>query len=691
MKKKILLLTALFSSTLFKAQQFSENFGSLALQNYTANSIVTSYTTVPNNFSLINDSHNNNVGSTTNPNAPFHVPALKTTGWAVVYNALENDTFLVSTSWLDSTSITCNRWVITPSISNITANTVLTWLAKTPDAAYPDGYEVYGTNKTGALQASDFTIGDRLFSLPDGHTAGGGEKSTWTRHAVYLGNFAGQTLRFAFRNISTNMFQLWIDDIEVKNVSNTLDGQVSSLDIDKYFLLNTQQTVAVNFYNNGAAPINNVTLQYKYGTSQLYSQPFTFPNGLNYGESARCVFPQTINLSSPGCYALKVWATQPNNTTDQNFANDTALVNLTALSTSAPKKVLVEQFVSAMDGNAPAAQDKLLAQQSSSVITVNLHEADSIGNDADNILIGIYRKKTSTGMIDRKDSAGYIPVSPQFYADRITKQLSAATPASLSIINKTYNTNTRQLNFTLKMDFVGDGKGSYGADVYLVENNVYGPPADTTLNGFNQVSNFYNVPWSPYYQKGYYSPVANGWVLDASKYRHQRVSQIHFDNFGWMPLLTSFTTGQTYTVGYSITLPLPTDGSSKYIADNMYIVGYLQENTPAYIASPQRVLNAVEDKITANPEVVGIRENNSLAKLSLYPNPSDGILFIENLAENKNYEIAVFDLLGKRMFSESIKNSFNNCRIDLTGLSTGAYLVEIRSEGRVYREKVVKQ
>lgn len=57
------------------------------------------------------------------------------------------DTFAVSTSWLKPTG-TANNWLITPTINNITANSVLTWEAMAPDLNNQDGYEVYVTTNT---------------------------------------------------------------------------------------------------------------------------------------------------------------------------------------------------------------------------------------------------------------------------------------------------------------------------------------------------------------------------------------------------------------------------------------------------------------------------------------------------------------------------------------------------------------
>jgi hypothetical protein len=675
-----------------KAQLFNESFGALTLQTYTASATVTNYTTVPAGFSLINDGHNNNAGAANNPNAPFHVPSLKTTGWAAVYNASENDTFLVSTSWLDTTTITCDRWVITPTVTNIAANTVLTWLAKSADPSFPDGYEVYITNKTGTLQASDFTIGDRFFVLPDGHTAGGGEKSNWTRHSIPLGSFAGQTLRFAFRNNSTNMFQLWIDDIKVLTTANNLDGAVASLSMEKYILTNTSHSVALTYSNAGAASINTITLNYQYGTSSPMTQVFTFTNGLSYAESKLCVFSLPYSFSSPGCYPVKVWASSPNNSADQNLVNDTLYTNVTAVTASAPKTVLVEQFLSAYNGEGPDAQEKLLALQSSSVIVVNVHDNDSL-EESNSAGVLSYKKQYATAMIDRKlDSTGNHAVTRQFYSYRVSQRLTSVTPASVSIINKTYNTGTKQLSFTVKADFTGEVKGDYRLNAYLVENNVAGKTADTTINGYNQTSNYFNIPWSPYYQTGYYSPTASAWILDARRFKHQRALIHAFDgSFGSPGVIpqTGGTTGQSYQSTFTLTIPTTTNGAAIYNSDNIYIVGFVAE----YNSNPdlRDIINAVQDKLTTNPEIVGVREEKAPLKVSLFPNPTNGILYLTGLGENKDYEVTVYDLLGKSVFKQSVKNSYSREKLNLSGISEGAYILTISVEGRVYREKIIKQ
>jgi hypothetical protein len=623
---------------------------------------------------------------------------LKPEGWAVKYNALDNDTFFVSTSWTESATNVCDRWIITPPVANIGANSVLTWLAKSPDASFPDGYEVYGTNKTGTLTAGDFTVGDKLFSIADGNTAGGGEKSTWTRRSVPLGAFAGQTLRFAFRNNSKNMFQLWIDDIEVTTLPFLTDGSCSSIETEKYTLVNSNHTISVNYANTGAATINSVVLNYQYGTSVISSQTFSFTNGLAYLQSNKLSFGLPYSISSAGHYPIKVWSTLTNGSPDQNLVNDTVKFYVTVQTSSPKKNVLVEQFVSANDPESTDAQQKILALQtvsplqSDSIVVVNIHDNDSMKDVNSTGVLSTYKKEFSTAMVDRVyySDLQTNTISRQNYFSRIYARAQTVTPASISIINKSYNTGTKDLSFTVKANFTGEVKGDYRINAYLIENYVHGKLSDTTVNGFNQQNAYFNVPWSNAYQLGYFSSFVNTWVINAWQYKHQRVLIHSFDgSFGSSGVIpqTGGTAGQSYQSTFSVSIPTSTNGVSRYNPDNIYIVAFVTE----YDADKYKrdVLNVTMDKLNSNGEAVGITERMQNNAISIYPNPSEGIIYLASTKENHNYEIKIYDLLGKCVLTKQITNSFYIEKLDVSGLSDGAYLLNIQSESGSHREKII--
>ncbi len=694
MKKNALFLLVLFAAGKQYGQViYSNSFGNLALQTYTTSGSTTKFTNVPGSFSLINDGLKNNIGSFVNPNRPFHEASLKTTGWAVVYNQADNDTFFVSTSWLDTSGVAVNRWVVTPMINNIGANSVLTWLAKSPDASFADGYEVYGTNNAGVLTPQNFTAGDRLFSINDGNTSGGGEQNVWTRRSINLGSFAGQSLRFAFRNNSKDMYQLWIDDIEVINVANAYDAGLSGEVSKKYLMVNSTDSVKFKVNNYGAANINSVSVSYQVGNSSLNTENIAVSSDLGYGQSAQLKFNLPFTFALSGYFQVKAWINSVNGQADANKANDTLYYSVTVQDVSPPKNTLLEQFVSANNGEGPDAQEKTLALQSPSVIVVNIHDLDSLKETNSQALITDYKADVPTAMVDRCyfSDLQSVTMYRQAYASHVNKRNQAVTPVQVSIINKTYNALTRQLSFTVRADLFGSVKGDYRLNAYLTENYVSGAVGDTSINGYNQLNNYYNVPWSPYYQKGYYSFVAGTYVLNYWQFQHKNALIYTLGGAYGISMgipANGTAAGQIYQQNFSVTIPTAGGNVHKFNPDNIYLVAFAAEYSAD--KNNRSVLNAAREKLNNNPEFVGITEIQVVLSVGVYPNPSSGIFYVDTRNVGAGSRIEVYDLYGAAVKSiECMSGGIEP--LDLSAFAEGVYLVRISAGNRVVTGKVIVQ
>ncbi|MDC0313558.1 gliding motility-associated C-terminal domain-containing protein [Flavobacteriales bacterium] len=111
----------------------------------------------------------------------------------------------VSSSWVDGPAFVANDWMITPAIGPLPADQKLYWEAFASDPGWPDGYEVR-LSTTGALPADVGNFSALLFSTA-------AESTTPTNRSVDLSAYAGQTVYIAFRNNSTDMNIIAIDDI----------------------------------------------------------------------------------------------------------------------------------------------------------------------------------------------------------------------------------------------------------------------------------------------------------------------------------------------------------------------------------------------------------------------------------------------------------------------------------------------
>ncbi len=674
---------------------FSEKFSGLTLSTYTVSNGSGTYTSAPSAFTVLNDGRYNNIGTSLNPNTPFNNASLKTAGWVITKNG--TDTFAVSTSWLDTNTINVDRYLVTPPITISNANTVLRWKAKSADVNYRDGYEVYTTTVTGTPTKNDFVIGNRVFLLADNNTSGGGENRTWTYRSVNLDAYVGQTIRFAFRNNSKDRFQLWIDDIEVEKLSSVRDVAVNIAEASKYNLVNVQDTVKVTFTNLGAAPVTTIVLNYQVNNGSIQSQSFYSTIGMGNQSVNRVAFAMPYTATSPGYYKIKAWVTNINGLADQVQSNDTAVCYVSFQNTNIPRVTLFEQFVSANNGDSPDAQERSLVASNASVAVVNIHDEDSLKAASLVGFVSDYKKSYSTGMIDRY----YFPdqeevvLSKGFYNTKIAARANAVSPASISIVSKSYNSMNNQLSFTLKVDMMADVKGDYRIGAYLTENNVYGNPADTSVNGYNQLNDYYSVPWSPYYLKGYFAPVANNYVLNAWQYRHYHTAIMAFGtgygDAGIIPFNVAVSAGQSFTVTHTYTLPTPLNGAHKYIADNIYIVGVVGEGSTDQ--KKRTVLNVVKEKLTSNGEVIGLIENKQLTSFTLFPNPATDRVFVgvDQFMLGEKVDVKISDVSGREIYTGNFTPNKALYELSLPELSNGVYLMEINCKGTKTSKKLIIQ
>jgi len=82
---------------------------------------------------------------------------------------------------------------------------------------------------------------------------------------------------------------------------------------------------------------------------------------------------------------------------------------------------------------------------------------------------------------------------------------------------------------------------------------------------------------------------------------------------------------------------------------------------------------------------------NSISKpsynaIKIYPNPASSSVILDGLNISDS-EAQIFDLMGKQVYAPLIEAH----RLDVSGLATGIYMVEVLTDGKRYRGKFIKQ
>lgn len=78
--------------------------------------------------------------------------------------------------------------------------------------------------------------------------------------------------------------------------------------------------------------------------------------------------------------------------------------------------------------------------------------------------------------------------------------------------------------------------------------------------------------------------------------------------------------------------------------------------------------------------------NNMLSQVSVYPNPTTGILNVQTPSNVDVTSVALFDILGKQVSAD-----FSDSTINMSSLSQGVYLLKVETSAGTLTQKIVKQ
>ncbi|MFN0081420.1 MAG: Omp28-related outer membrane protein [Ferruginibacter sp.] len=620
-----------------------------------------------------------NVGNYTNNAAtgPFATAPYNTTGWHA-FKYLQ-DTVAVSCSWF-TTSAASNKWLITPAIANITSNTVLTWEALAGDTQAPDGYEVWATTTNNANpQASDFTSNpnNRLLVVTEENTDG------FTLRGVSLAQFAGQTVRLAFRNTSTEKYILMIDDIQVKTGVPSLDGGVQKVHFANYISVGQKQ-VKATLQNWGLTAATSMEVKYQIDNGSIITELASFPQALGYAATYDYTFTNLGNFSAAGTRILKVWVTKVNTQSDTNLGNNEQTLTLNVLSAIPPKKTLVRQFTGTWGGYCPDGDYKaaqLKAQNPNKVVVMAVHDNDGMTNADGEEMVFTYMDGASfpSATIDDKYFTGEtaVPVSREKWASRVSEQLATVSPVKISIVNKVYNPATRKLDVDVKVEFYVAATGSYRVNMYLVEDSVSG-----TGTNFNQANLFNAQQGSPFYNKG--NPIVN--------YQHNNVFLGALGgalgNSGVIP--TNVLANAVYTKHYSVTLPAQSSSPKMWKPANIRLIAVVNEHNASDVKK-RTVLNVEETKLLQTTTDISEQMEN-LEEVVVYPNPTENEANLRlAFATPTQIQVSLYNLNGqliKQITNNQAIESNYDLPISTEDLASGLYLVKIQSESQSFYQKL---
>ncbi|MCS7028080.1 MAG: choice-of-anchor J domain-containing protein [Bacteroidia bacterium] len=576
------------------------------------------------------------------------------------------DLVMISNSWYNPPG-TANDWLVTPNITiPNTGTTILSWKARAYDPNYPDGYLVKvitsGTDPSNYVTTTIATI-----------TA---ENTTWTERSANLNAWAGQTIRIAFQNNSNDMYLLGLNDVAVVQPAAS-DAQIVSVDVPKYVSTGTFDIQGV-LKNLSVSNLTSATIYYSVNSGTPVPMNLTSIN-LAYGATYNFTHSTPLNITSPGTYNIKVWASALSTGPDVNPSNDTATAQMAAVSSVPVKRAILFEGTGAWCQFCPdgAVIMEQVLNTYPNAIGIAVHNGDGMAFTDGNTINSAFATGYPYGTVDHykfpTDGPG---LSRSVWMSRMGTRLNHIVPAEISG-SHTYNPSTRQLNVTVTATFRAAVTGDFRLNCYVIQDSVIGP----NNSQYNQANYYNTVAGHPYYGAG--NPIVG--------FAHRHVLRAclggPWGTAGSIPSTTA--DGGVYTQNYTYTIP-NNYGAVAADVNKMYVVYAIQEYSSNVNARP--VHNALQQKINVPTSVEPVLLDLQNTEVNVYPNPFVGQTHVQfNLAKQENVSIRILDLTGKEVgfYNQGTMDAGSyTITLDASGLAAGMYLMNINIGNQVITKKI---
>jgi hypothetical protein len=108
--------------------------------------------------------------------------------------------------------------------------------------------------------------------------------------------------------------------------------------------------------------------------------------------------------------------------------------------------------------------------------------------------------------------------------------------------------------------------------------------------------------------------------------------------------------------------------------------------TTKYVVEQNLCGNTGYDTVTVSISTVGIKKYSDKSGISVYPNPANDKIFIEQAKNEEIIGVVVTDLYGKEVFKTS-----KQTEIDISSLATGVYFIQVNTTNNTSTQKIIVQ
>ena len=472
-------------------------------------------------------------------------------------------------------------------------------------------------------------------------------------HVFDISSYIGQTVYVTFRHFNcTNQLVLLLDDVKVENLYSD-NAKIEKLNLNRYSLTNTNNTLGIVVKNEGENTINSLTIEWNDGA------PHTQTLAVNIPTLATATVNHTdlVNYATIVEKNLDITITQVNGNIDPVVIGNTSSIMFNTISQSPAKSVLFEEGTGTWCPTCPAGtvdvEDMLLAHPTN-FIPVAVHYDDPMEDTeyrtgADLVALPGYN-------IDRvilKKTVTVAPSSETIFNERVILK----TPASLNYTTTKVGNNLT-IDVTAKF-FTNFSNANFRLGVIIAEDNVTG-----TTSQYNQANVYAGGTYGP---MGNYHNLPNPVPASQMVYNHVGRALLGGYNGQVGSVPSSITDGQEVNYTFNYTAPSGVD------VNNVHAVIVLIDQ------STGEVLNATNQEGATS----GVAQLE-LFDMKVFPNPADDILKLSFDANSEEYVISIFTMSGQEVLSTRVNNLKGNhvIEIPVSNLSSGQYLLTVSTNGQ---------
>ena len=157
---------------------------------------------------------------------------------------------------------------------------------------------------------------------------------------------------------------------------------------------------------------------------------------------------------------------------------------------------------------------------------------------------------------------------------------------------------------------------------------------------------------------------------------------------------SNFDVNYQFNSGTTITETITTTVASGSTVNHTFTIpiGPMSPGSPSaqlcawtsYSADPNPINNQFCNMLSAPTTGIG---EQALPKIVVYPNPTTGKLYIENLPEEEVL-VKILDINGKTIYKTT---KLKRKTIDIFSLANGVYQIKLEGKGWLWNQKLIKQ